>query len=119
MNTKEIATRLVTLCREAKWETAQKELFASDAVSIEAQASPMVAKETKGLPAIIEKGRGFSALIDQVHSLSVSEPLLAAGSFACSMSMDVSMKGQGRVVMAELCVYAVKDGKIISEQFFP
>jgi hypothetical protein len=27
------------------------------------------------------------------------------------------MKGQGRMQMAELCVYEVKDGKIVSEQF--
>ncbi len=28
------------------------------------------------------------------------------------------MKGQGRMNMTELCVYQVKDGKVISEQFF-
>jgi hypothetical protein len=35
MNTKQIAERLVALCRKGEWETAQKELFADDAVSIE------------------------------------------------------------------------------------
>jgi hypothetical protein len=34
------------------------------------------------------------------------------------MRLDMTMKGQGRMDMAELCVYQVKDGKIISEQFF-
>jgi hypothetical protein len=33
--------------------------------------------------------------------------------------MDVTMKGQGRMQMTELCVYVVKDGKIVSEQFYP
>jgi limonene-1,2-epoxide hydrolase len=33
------------------------------------------------------------------------------------MRLDVTMKGQGRMDMSELCVYDVKDGKIISEQF--
>lgn len=33
--------------------------------------------------------------------------------------MDVTMKGQGREVMSELCVYEVKNGKVISEQFYP
>jgi hypothetical protein len=28
------------------------------------------------------------------------------------------MKGQGRMNMGELCVYRVKDGKIVSEEFF-
>jgi len=32
--------------------------------------------------------------------------------------MDVTMKGQARSSFEELCVYRVKDGKIISEQFF-
>jgi hypothetical protein len=117
MNTNEIAARLVTFCREAKWEAAQKELFSVDAVSIEAEASPAFAKETKGLAAIIEKGRKFDAMIEKVHSLAVSEPLVADHSFACTMSMDVTMKGAGRMKISELCVYELKDGKIVSEQF--
>jgi hypothetical protein len=32
--------------------------------------------------------------------------------------MDVTLKGMGRQHMAELCVYEVKDGKVIKEQFF-
>ena len=118
MKTTEIAGRLVALCREAKWEAAQKELFANDAVSIEAQASPAFEKETKGLPAIIEKGHKFGSMIEQLHSLTVSDPLVADDAIACTMSMDVTMKGRGRNQMTELCVYQVKDGKIVSEQFF-
>jgi hypothetical protein len=34
------------------------------------------------------------------------------------MGMDVTMKGAGRMNMAEMCKYEVKDGKIISEAFF-
>jgi len=32
--------------------------------------------------------------------------------------MDVTMKGMGRLNMDELIVYHVKDGKIVSEQYF-
>ncbi len=117
MKTNEIAERLIALCREAKWEAAQKELYASDAVSIEAAATPVFAKETMGLAAIIEKGRKFDAMIEKMHALVVSEPLVADNSFACTMSLDVTMKGQPRMQMSELCVYEVKDGKIVSEQF--
>jgi hypothetical protein len=102
----------------AKWETAQKELYADDIVSTEPAVNPPFAKETKGLPAILEKGRQFSAMIETMHSLSVSEPLVANNSFSCTMSLDVTMKGQGRMNMSELCVYQVKDGKIVSEQFY-
>ncbi|MEO6003246.1 MAG: SnoaL-like domain-containing protein [Opitutus sp.] len=117
MNTEQIAQRLVTLCREAKWETAQKELFAPNAVSIEQHPSPAFEKETKGLPDIIEKGRKFDTMIEQMHSVTVSEPLVVENAFTCTMSMDVTMKGQPRMQMSEICLYEVKDGKIVSEQF--
>lgn len=117
MKTEEIAKRLVALCREAKWETAQKELFAADAVSIEPQATPAFQKETRGLPAILEKGKKFEAMVEKLHAIHVTEPVVAANSFACVMQIDTTMKGQGRMNMSELCVYDVKDGKIVSEQF--
>ncbi|MGH7944013.1 MAG: SnoaL-like domain-containing protein [Opitutaceae bacterium] len=117
MKTEEIANRLVALCRESKWEAAQKELYSPDAVSIEPYATPGFEKETRGLPAIIEKGNKFSESVEKVHSLSVSDPLVADSSFACTMRMDMVMKGQGRMDMAELCVYEVKDGKIVREEF--
>ena len=118
MNTQQIAERLVALCREQKWEQAQTELFAADAVSIEPYATPGFDVETKGLPAIIEKGRKFGSMVETMHSLTVGDPIVAAQSFACIMKLDVTMKGQGRMNMSELCVYKVKDGKVISEQFF-
>lgn len=117
MNITEIAERLGACCREAKWEAAQKELYADDAVSIEAEASPAFPQETKGLAAIAEKSRRWGAMIEKVHALSVSTPVIADNSFACTISIDVTMKGQSRMKMSELCVYDVKDGKIISERF--
>ena len=57
MTTNQIASRLVELCRKGEFETAQKELFAKDAMSIEPQASGAFEKETKGLNAILEKGK--------------------------------------------------------------
>lgn len=118
MKINEIAARLIALCREAKWETAQKELFADRAVSIEPCKTPEFDQEIKGLAAIIEKGHKFEAMIETLHSLSVSEPLVATNAIACTMTMDVTMKGKERMKMSELCVYEVKDGKIISERFF-
>lgn len=117
MTTEAIAKRLVALCRDQKWEAAQRELYAANVLSIEPHASPGFEKETRGLPAIIEKGHKFVASVETMHALGVSDPVVAGSSFACVMSMDVTMKGQGRMKMAELCVYEVKDGKVISEQF--
>ena len=118
MTTEQIANRLVELCRKGEYETAQKELFADDALSIEPYASPDFEKETKGLDAILEKGQKFDAMVEQMHTLEVSEPLIAANSFSCTLRMDVTMKKRRHMDMTELCVYEVKDGKIIAEQFF-
>lgn len=117
MTTDEIAKRLVSLCSKGDFEAAQKELYSADAVSIEPEASSFQ-KVTKGLPAIIEKGHKFAEMIEKRHSARVSHPIVAGDVFACSMTLDVTMKGKGRMEMAEICVYGTKDGKIVSEQFF-
>lgn len=113
----EIAAKLVALCREGKFEAAQRELFADDAVSKEPKENKSSPRETKGLPAIVEKGKKFAATIEKVHSLAVSDPICTPNVFACTMTMDVTMKGHGRSTMSELCVYDVRNGKIVSEHF--
>src|SRR3954465_11034577 len=104
MTTQEIANRLIALCREQKWDAAQRELYAQNAVSIEPHDTPMAPRETKGLPGIFEKGRKFVSMVETMHKLTVSEPLVAGNSFACAMHLDLTMKGQGRMNMAEVCV---------------
>jgi len=52
-----------------------------------------------------------------MHGLDVSDPLVAANSFACTMKMDVTIKDGKQMDMTELCIYHAKDGKIISEEF--
>ncbi|HEX9511092.1 MAG TPA: SnoaL-like domain-containing protein [Puia sp.] len=118
MTTPQIATRLVELCRQGQYENAQKELYANDAISIEPQASPDFAKETKGLPAIIEKGHKFEAMTEKVYATTASDPLIVGNTIAFTHGIDIAMKGTKRSKMEELCVYQVKEGKIVSEQFF-
>jgi hypothetical protein len=118
MTVPQIAHRLAELCNQGNFEQAQKELFAEDAVSIEAEASPGFEKETKGLEAILEKGKKFGSMAEEFHGCNASDPLVAGNAIAISLNMDVTMKGRERSTMSELCVYEVKDGKIISEQFF-
>src|SRR5579883_867271 len=109
MSTQQIATRLAELVGRGEFEAAQKELFAEDAVSIEQQASEHFAKETKGLRAIIEKGHKWGAMVERVHTCAVSAPLVAGNSFALRLAMDLTMKGRGRIQIAEICVYEVAD----------
>jgi hypothetical protein len=52
-----------------------------------------------------------------MRQLAVSDPLVAGGSFACTMQPALTIKGRGRMTLNELCIYEVKDGKVISEQF--
>jgi ketosteroid isomerase-like protein len=118
MTTEQIAQRLYELCNKGDFEKAQKELFAMDAVSIEPQESPGFEKETKGLEAILEKGKKFNSMVQQVHSCTVTEPVIARNAFAVALNMDVTMKNGNRSPMSEICVYEVKDGKIMSERFF-
>jgi len=34
------------------------------------------------------------------------------------MTLDATMKGRGRINLEEICVYQVRNGKIVREQFF-
>lgn len=117
MTTEQIARRLIELCRKSDYETAQRELYAEDAVSIEPHAMPEFEKETRGLEAIIEKGRKFTSMVDELHVHEISEPLIAGNTIAFTLLMEATMQGK-REKMEELCVYTVRDGKIVSEQFF-
>ena len=57
-------------------------------------------------------------MVAEMHDMEVSDAVVAPNSFACTLRMNVTMKEGGNMDMTELCVYTVKDGKIISEQFF-
>ncbi|MEP7043160.1 MAG: nuclear transport factor 2 family protein [Dokdonella sp.] len=119
MNTEAIAHRLIELCRQGQGDQAQNELYADDAVSVEMEGMPAgMPVIVKGIEAIREKGRLFNADIEEMHGGSVSEPLVSGNWFSVVMTMDATFKHRGRVNMQEICVYRVKDGKIVHEQFF-
>ena len=117
MNTSEIAKRLVALCRKGDFTGAQNELFAENAVSIEPFPTPQFEKETRGLKAIREKGEKWDQMVEEMKNIDVSDPVVAENAFACSMRMQVVMKEHGAMDMSEICLYQVKDGKIVSEEF--
>lgn len=118
MTTQQIADKLVAYCRSGKWAAAQKELYADNAISLEPEASPGFDQETKGLAAIIEKGKKFDGMVQTMHGITITEPVVAANSLAFVLDMDLTMKEGGRMQMRELCVYQVKDGKIVEERFY-
>lgn len=116
MNTPEIAQRLVALCRQGAYETAQRELYADNVVSLEPAGTP--APRTEGLDAIVAKGKMFYDTFE-VHGGSVSDPVVAGNFFSCALTADVTPRAGGpRFTMEEIAVYEVRDGKIVLEQFF-
>lgn len=117
MTTQEIANRLVELCRQGQFEQAVKELYSEDVVSIEPEGSSPTPR-VEGLEGLIKKGEQFKSMVEETHGGEVSDPVVSSDFFSLMMSMDATFKGMGRIVQDEICVYQVKDGKIISEQFF-
>ncbi|MDZ7847680.1 MAG: nuclear transport factor 2 family protein [Owenweeksia sp.] len=117
MTTKEVANRLVAICRTGEFNKAYDELFAVDAQAIEppgANAPELV----KGLDELRKKSQQFGESLEEVHHIEVSEPLVADNFFSVRLVMDASFKGFGRSKMEELCLYEVRGGKIVKEQFF-
>jgi hypothetical protein len=117
MTTREVADKLVAYVRTGKIEQAQAELYADDIVCIEPEG-PMTKPYTKGKKAVAEKGKQFASMIEERHGGSCSDPVVGGRYFSMSMSIDATFKGMGRRVLDEVCVYEVKDGQIVQEQFF-
>lgn len=115
--TQEIADRLVQLCREGKYEEAQNELFSDDAESIEPPGAAGL-QSVKGIEAIRKKGQDFQNMVEQVHSGSISDPIVGGRFISVAMTLDATYKGMGRQNMEEIAVYETRDGKIVKEQFF-
>jgi hypothetical protein len=116
MNTQEVANKLVQYCREGKFMEAIEELYADNVESTE----PMVdgGKAVIGKEAVIAKNNDWYASVVEVHGTQISDPVIGGNYFSCAMDMDVTYKQHGRTQMSEICIYEVKDGKIVSDQFF-
>jgi hypothetical protein len=119
MSIESVASRLVQLCREGKFNEAQEELYAANVRSIEMeQMATGPLGSASGFEAIREKARRFDESVSAVHSITVSEPLIAAPFFTFVLGLDATFKEGGRRVMNEICVYETLGDKIVREQFF-
>lgn len=116
MNTQEVANRLVELCRQGDYETCYKELYAEDCWSIEPEGAPT--PPVQGMAAIAEKGKRWNEMMEEFHGSEIGEPIVGDKHFSVTMMMDATFKERGREKMNEICVYEVKEGKIVKEQFF-
>lgn len=116
MTTQEIANRLVELCRQGQFEQAIQELYSPEIVSIEPSGAPM--ERVQGFEQLAEKAKAFGDMVEETHGMEVSDPVVADNFFTCAMIMDVTFKGAPRNKIEEICLYQVKDGKVVLEQFF-
>ena len=114
--TQQVADQLVAFCRQGEILKAMEELYSDDISSNEPAHAPT--KSVKGKKAVLEKGKQFASSIEIRHGGSFSEPIVAGRYFTVAMVLDATFKSMGRMKFDEVCVYEVKDGKIVWEQFF-
>ncbi len=117
MTVQQVADRFNELAQQEKWFEIQEELFAESVKSIDPVNSPYMGY-AEGKAAVRKKGETFVQTIEAVHSASTTAPVIGGNHFAVGRNMDLTIQGFGRVQLNEVMLYEVKDGEIISEQFF-
>ena len=115
MTTQEVANKLHGYCTKGQWKQAQKNLYANNAWSQE--PSNVIPRTARGLDKMAKKSESWTANT-KLYGTKVSKPVVAGNWFTMKMEMDMKMKNGPRTTASELCVYEVRDGKIVSEQFF-
>ena len=115
--TQQVAARFHELAQQEKWFEIQDELFSDDIKSIEPPGSPYF-PNAEGKLAVRKKADDFVKRIEAAGRLYTSEPLVAGNHFAVRREKELTVKETGRVYIDQIMLYEVKEGKIVSEQFF-
>jgi ketosteroid isomerase-like protein len=118
MTVSEIAHDLVALCKTGDFTTPGEKYWSEDVVSVEAGAPPGMDPASHGKSAAAAKGEWW-ANAHQVNSTEVHGPYINGDQFTVRFHMDVTVKETGaKMVMDEIALYTIKDGKIAEERFF-
>lgn len=117
MTNQEIADKLYQYCKENQYFDAHGELYAENAISTERDMTGEI-ETIEGIDAIKQKSVNFQNMIEEIHSGYVNEPKVFGNNIFMEMGLDVTMKGQGRMAINEMCHYVVENEKIISERFY-
>ena len=116
----EIANQLVANCREGKEIEGLDRLYDPNAVSVEAaEMQEGGGAETRGRDAIKGKHEWWRGAFE-VHSAKIEGPFFhGVDRFGVIFEIDTSNREtKERLLMKEIGIYTVKDGKIIREEFF-
>ena len=112
METKEIASGLVALCREGKFDEAMAAYYSDGIVSVEGNEFTVT-----GRAACEAKGAEWQSE-HEVHGIEVEGPFVGAGQFVVRFKLDITVKASGqRLIADEVGIYTVEDGKIVREVF--
>ena len=116
MTTQEIAQAFTDLIKAGEHEQAAAQFNSPNIVSLEAMDGPMARLE--GAAAVKEKNDWWFAN-HEIHSMEANGPFVNGDQFCIRMGIDVTSKESGeRMQMDEMCLYTVKDGKVVEERFF-
>ncbi len=113
MTIQEVSQRLIRLCSEGKFLDAQHELYDKNILSIETDGS-----KTTGSSNMHAKEQRFLDGVAKIRMITFSEPLITGNFFSVILKMEVDLKNGGSRSLEEICVYRVREGKIVFEQFF-
>ena len=117
LTTQQIAERFNELAQQEKWFDIQDELFAENVESMDPPDSPYFGY-AKGKAAVRKKADDWVKHIEAVHRLYTTDPVVAGNHFSVGREMDFTVQGIGRTQINEIMLYEVRDGHIVSEQFF-
>ena len=117
MTTQQVAARFFELAQQEKWFEIQDELFSDDVKSIEPDGSNFL-PNAEGKANVRKKGETWVSKVEAVHSAHTMKPVVAGNHFVVGREKEMTVQGMGKIQVAELMVYEVKDGQIVKEQFF-
>lgn len=117
MTTQQVADKFYEYMQIGAFDKIYDELYSEDCVSKEAPGSTDW-QDAHGMAAIHEKGKKWNEGIQEMHGGTTEQPRVAGNYFTSYMTMDFTPKGGQRMSFGEIGFYEVRDGKIVSEQFF-
>jgi len=122
MTTHEVAARFNELAQQEKWFEIQDEFFAENVKSIDPPHSPYFGY-AEGKSQVRKKGEEFVKKIEALHKAYTTQPVVGGNHFAVGREVDITIRESGRsdshrIQINQVMLYEVKNGQIVSEQFF-
>ncbi|MEE9379992.1 MAG: nuclear transport factor 2 family protein [Hyphomonadaceae bacterium] len=115
----QLGSQLVEFCNQGKEADCQNQMYADNAVSVEATPMPGAdSPEAVGLDAIKSKSEWWFNTFE-VHSMKAEGPFVHGDNqFSVIFDMDTTNKETGeRTQMRDIGQYTVNDGQIVREEF--